>query len=180
MSEHKTNTSGWCEWHKDYCDERERPLHERIASLEADLTRLQGEHALAKDTAFWLDCQWRNADKSRRGADWCKLEGTKICALCLLADAEAERDRLQGEKAALEREREATKGFGELMRRLYNDLPLLPCPEYSQDVAFVAHCQMSWRKEANKRAKDLDEAHAALAKHHADGISPCPVCGRSC
>ena len=63
--------------------------------FEHEIARLKAENALARDTAFWLDCRWEKPSDEPRGASTCGLEGTHVCALCLLADARAEIEQLK-------------------------------------------------------------------------------------
>jgi len=60
-----------------------------LETLCAALTAAQAERALAQDTAFWLNCRRKEPSDEPRGADVCGLEGTHVCALCQLADAQA-------------------------------------------------------------------------------------------
>lgn len=39
---------------------------------------------------YWHDCRV----KGKRGASYCRFEGTKVCTVCLLADVKKERDIL--------------------------------------------------------------------------------------
>ena len=54
-----------------------------IAAQDRELSQLRVQLSLARDAAFWLDCRY---DQSPRGASVCKLEGAKVCALCVIED----------------------------------------------------------------------------------------------
>lgn len=81
---------------------------EFLRKLDAVIRALRGENALARDTAFWLDCRWNKPANDAggtvpersvlRGASHCMLEGTHVCALCQLVDAQARFESLEAER----------------------------------------------------------------------------------
>ena len=68
------------------------------------------------------------------------------------------------ENHRLRAELEQLNGFHLLMDRLCKDAPILPCSEYSQDVAMVAYSIDSWRKVAIKRERESAMLREELEK----------------